>query len=110
MNYKAIRKNRVITIPEEKKEEYISLGYSISDPDGNVIYEHVDAEAELKKAKKQVEDMFEKLKKANESNEKANKKIASLEKKIAALKPDSEAIESCGETPTKRSAKTASKA
>lgn len=40
--YKARKRNRVLRIPTEKVEEYKKMGYTISDLDGNIIYEVKD--------------------------------------------------------------------
>jgi len=44
---KARKKNRVIRIPDEKAEEYKSLGYRITDMDGNTVYEPEDKDATI---------------------------------------------------------------
>lgn len=39
MAYRAIRKNRVLTISEEKAGEYAGMGYTVTDLTGNVVAE-----------------------------------------------------------------------
>ena len=36
---KAMKGKRVIRIPTDKKDSYIALGYSITDMEGNMIYD-----------------------------------------------------------------------
>lgn len=87
---KAKKANRTIKIPEEKKSEYIALGYSITDMDGNMIHEHVDDSELLKKVQKENATLKEKLEEAEKYAEEADKKIADLEAQVAA-KAESEA-------------------
>lgn len=54
---KARKGNRVIKIPDEKKKEYIALGYTITDMKGNVIHEHVEPTEKLKQLEKENEDL-----------------------------------------------------
>lgn len=58
----AEKMNRVLQIPDEKKEEYIRMGYSISTMDGKIVYEHMNQEQKLKFT----ESENEKLKAENE--------------------------------------------
>lgn len=51
---KAKKGNRVVRIPDEKIEEYKKLGYTITDMDGNMVYEHVDPAQKLKAAEEKV--------------------------------------------------------
>ena len=46
---KARKKNRVIRIPDEKADEYMSLGYRITDMDGNIVREPEDKDATIAK-------------------------------------------------------------
>lgn len=39
MAYKAIRKNRVLTIAEEKADEYAGMGYTVTDAAGTIVAE-----------------------------------------------------------------------
>ena len=45
---KARKANRVIRIPDEKKDVYIKLGYTITDMDDNIVHEHVEPTQRLK--------------------------------------------------------------
>ena len=45
---KARKANRVVRIPDEKKEVYIKLGYTITDMDDNIVHEHVEPTQRLK--------------------------------------------------------------
>lgn len=71
----AERKNRVLRIPDEKKEEYIRLGYSISTADGQMVYQHMNQEQKLAFA----ESENEKLK---AENEKLKAEIAEAQKYV----------------------------
>ena len=42
---RARKKNRVVRIPDEKAKEYEKLGYTITDEDGNTVYEPEDKDA-----------------------------------------------------------------
>lgn len=60
----AEKKNRMLQIPDEKKDEYIRMGYSISTMDGKVVYQHMNQEqklefieAENEKLKAEVEEL-----------------------------------------------------
>lgn len=52
--FKAAKKNRVLQIPNEKRDEYESLGYTIRDEKGKVLYEPEDKDAENKALKSQI--------------------------------------------------------
>lgn len=43
---KAMKGKRVIRIPTDKKDSYIALGYSITDMEGNVIYDSKSSKKE----------------------------------------------------------------
>ena len=45
---KARKANRVVRIPDEKKDVYIKLGYTITDMDDNIVHEHVEPTQRLK--------------------------------------------------------------
>lgn len=119
---KARKANRVVKIPENKKDVYISLGYTITDMDGNVIHEHVEASQKLQEAEKEIEDLKAQLIKASETVEKFDKKNGKLEKENAEYKKEIESLKaqlaSTGATDqaeapapeTKKTTKSASKA
>lgn len=44
---RAMKRNRSILIPEEKKAEYEALGYRIVDMEGNPLYNPPDIEKEM---------------------------------------------------------------
>lgn len=44
---KARKKNRIVRIPEEKADEYKKLGYTLTDEDGNVVYQPEDKDATI---------------------------------------------------------------
>ena len=51
---KAKKGNRVVRIPDEKMGEYKALGYTITEMDGKIIYEHVEPSEKLKAAEKEL--------------------------------------------------------
>ena len=46
---KAQKLNRIIRIPDSQKAQYESLGYKITDMEGNIISAPVDKDAEIKR-------------------------------------------------------------
>lgn len=83
---KARKANRVIRIPDEKKDAYIALGYKITDMNDKVVAEPHNAEKEAETLKTKVTDLETKLKEAAEYAENANKKIEAMEAENAKLK------------------------
>ena len=83
---KARKANRVIRIPDEKKDAYIALGYKITDMNDKVVAEPHNAEKEAETLKAQVTDLETKLKEATEYAENADKKIEAMEAENAKLK------------------------
>ena len=83
---KARKANRVIRIPDEKKDAYIALGYKITDMNDKVVAEPHNAEKEAETLKAQVTDLEAKLKEAAEYAENADKKIEATEAENAKLK------------------------
>lgn len=61
---KARKANRVIRIPDEKKDAYAALGYKITDMNDKVVAEPHNAEKEAETLKAQVTDLETKLKEA----------------------------------------------
>lgn len=61
---KARKANRVIRIPDEKKDAYAALGYKITDMNDKVVAEPHNAEKEAETLKAQVADLEAKLKEA----------------------------------------------
>ncbi len=61
---KARKANRVIRIPDEKKDAYAALGYKITDMNDKVVAEPHNAEKEAETLKAQVTDLEAKLKEA----------------------------------------------
>lgn len=61
---KARKANRVIRIPDEKKDAYAALGYKITDMNDKVVAEPHNAEKEAETLKTQVTDLEAKLKEA----------------------------------------------
>ena len=90
---KARKANRVVKIPDDKKDAYLALGYRITDLDDNPIAEPYDAGKEAKKLKEQVSALEDKLKEAAEYAEHADVKIDVLEEENARLKEQVSALE-----------------
>ena len=44
---KARKRNRVLRIPDEKVEEYKKMGYTITDEEGNTVFEPQDDKAKI---------------------------------------------------------------
>lgn len=85
---KAIRGNRVVKIPERRKNDYIAMGYKILDANGKTIYEPVkkeDLEAKVKELTAQLE-------KAKEDAVESGEKIESLWKENEELKAEIEKL------------------
>ena len=61
---KARKANRVIRIPDEKKDAYAALGYKITYMNDKVVAEPHNAEKEAETLKTQVTDLEAKLKEA----------------------------------------------
>lgn len=79
MSYIAQKANRVLTIAEEKAEEYAKMGYVISDESGETVIEPENLE-------RKVAELKEKLEEAALYAENADKKIDELQKENAELK------------------------
>ena len=79
MSYTAQKANRVLTIAEEKAEEYAKMGYLISNDAGETMIEPENPE-------RKVAELKEKLKEATLYAENADKKIDELQKENAELK------------------------
>ena len=79
MSYIAQKANRVLTIAEEKAEEYAKMGYLISDEAGETMIEPENPE-------RKVAELKEKLEEATLYAENADKRIAELEKENAKLR------------------------
>lgn len=58
---KAKKKNRVVRIPDEKAGEYKKLGYTISDMEGNTVYQPEDKDATIAALKKENQQLKQKL-------------------------------------------------
>lgn len=104
---KARKANRVVRIPDEKKEVYIKLGYTITDMDDNIVHEHVEPTQRLK----DLEVENETLKVENETlkaeNETLKVENAAMKEKKSQNETASEPAEE--KAPAKKSTKTAAK-
>ncbi len=104
---KARKANRVVRIPDEKKEVYIKLGYTITDMDDNIVHEHVEPTQRLK----DLEAENETLKVENETlkaeNETLKVENAAMKEKKSQNETASEPAEE--KAPAKKSTKAAAK-
>lgn len=104
---KARKANRVVRIPDEKKEVYIKLGYTITDMDDNIVHEHVEPTQRLK----DLEVENETLKVENETlkaeNETLKVENAAMKEKKSQNETASEPAEE--KAPAKKSTKAAAK-
>lgn len=122
MSYIVKKANRVLTVPDEKVEEYQGMGYTVMDMSGNVISEPAPVGkeaankiAELKedlaragntlgaanekigKLEAENKDLTEKLEEASKYAENADKKIEELQKENEELKAAIQAQATMGE-------------
>ncbi|MBN2952577.1 MAG: hypothetical protein JTJ23_03030 [Fusicatenibacter saccharivorans] len=104
---KARKANRVVRIPDEKKDVYIKLGYTITDMDDNIVHEHVEPTQRLK----DLEAENETLKVENETlkaeNETLKVENAAMKEKKSQNETASEPAEE--KAPAKKSTKAAAK-
>lgn len=104
---KARKANRVVRIPDEKKDVYIKLGYTITDMDDNIVHEHVEPTQRLK----DLEAENETLKVENETlkaeNETLKAENAAMKEKKSQNETASEPAEE--KAPAKKSTKAAAK-
>lgn len=104
---KARKANRVVRIPDEKKDVYIKLGYTITDMDDNIVHEHVEPTQRLK----DLEVENETLKVENETlkaeNETLKVENAAMKEKKSQNETASEPAEE--KAPAKKSTKAAAK-
>ena len=76
---KARKANRVIRIPDEKKDAYAALGYKITDMNDKVVAKIEATEAENAKLKEQVTDLEAKLKEATAKTKETKQATGSSE-------------------------------
>lgn len=77
--YKAMKKNRVLQIADEKVDEYKQLGYTILNESDEIVFEPENP-------KRKVVELEAKLKEATLYAENADKKIEELQAENAELK------------------------
>ena len=91
---KACNGNRVLRIPDEKKADYIALGYKITDMGGKVIYDPINNSEDVKEMKKAIiekdktiADLNVKIEEAQNCRhnlfEELNQKVTDLEAALA---------------------------
>lgn len=85
---KAIKDNRVVRIPDERKNDYAAMGYKITTMDGKVVHEPVKT-SELKN---QVEKLTGQLKEAEEKATATAEQMEALKKENADLKAQVEKL------------------
>ena len=117
---KAVKGNRVVRIPENKKDAYIAMGYKITTMSGEVVHEPVgqaelkaklvaaeaenaELKAKLVAAEAENAELKAKLEEATLYAENADKKIKKLEKEYAELKAASEKAAKASEAANKAS-------
>lgn len=103
---KAVKGNRVVRIPENKKDAYIAMGYKITTMSGEVVHEPVgqaELKAKLVAAEAENAELKAKLEEATLYAENADKKIEKLEKEYAELRAASEKAAKASEAANKAS-------
>ena len=104
MSYIVQKANRVLTITDEKADEYLKMGYTVKDMSGNVILQpeptgkeavnkiheleakNKELEEELDAAATYVSDADDKINKLQKENAELQKENAELQKENAELK------------------------
>ena len=76
---KARKANRVIRIPDEKKDAYVALGYKVTDMEDHVVAEPHNAEKESESLKAQVSDLEGKLKEAAQNKQETKPAVGGTE-------------------------------
>lgn len=109
---KAKSKNRVVRIPDEKAAEYKKLGYTLTDMNGNVIFEPENPEkevtalkAENATLKERVSELEAKMAEAEQYAQADDEKIEALEAENADLKAKLSELEAKKTTAKKATAK-----
>lgn len=75
---KARKANRVIIVSDDKQDEYLALGYTITDMSGKIIREPRNTKKEIEGLEKEIEELKMKLeesKKEVDELKKANKEL-----------------------------------
>ena len=83
---KAAKKNRVLQIPDEKVEEYMKMGYTIRDLEGNTIWKPENEKEEAEQLRKENGELKAQLEEACEYAETKDKMIGALEEENTKLK------------------------
>lgn len=111
---RAVRKNRVVRIPDEKAETYKKLGYGLTDMNGHVLYEPEDSgkkavtlEAENAELKARIAELAARLEAADECAGADDERIVSLEAENAELKARVAELEAAGKKASGRKAASA---
>lgn len=104
---KARKANRVVRIPDEKKEVYIKLGYTITDMDDNIVHEHVEPTQRLKDLEVENETLKVKNETLKAENETLKVENAAMKEKKSQNETASEPAEE--KAPAKKSTKAAAK-
>lgn len=86
---KAKKANRIVRIPDEKKADYIALGYRITDMDGKVVYDPINNTEDVKELKERLAEqdaeiakLQDELKTLNEALKAKNLESAAYEAKV----------------------------
>ena len=101
---KARKKNRIVRIPDVKADEYKKLGYTITDEDGNTVYQPEDKDATIAALRKENQQLKQKiteleLEKAQANSGKATEQPETPEEpKEAPKQPEEQAAADDGKT------------
>ena len=104
---KARKANRVVRIPDEKKDVYIKLGYTITDMDDNIVHEHVEPTQRLKDLEAENETLKVENEMLKAENETLKVENAAMKEKKSQNETASEPAEE--KAPAKKSTKAAAK-
>lgn len=96
----ATKKNRQLRIPDAKQKEYESLGYTIKNPDGTLVFQPVNAEKELAALKIENAALREELAVLKVATDSASVAVATSEDEAAAVVTNEEAAQVEPETQT----------
>lgn len=80
---KAKKANRVMRIPDEKKDEYIALGYEITTMDGKIVSKPDDPRTTIQELKAKAKEAGEYAEAKDKEIESLKAQVADLEKKLA---------------------------
>lgn len=127
MSYIVQKANRVLTITDEKADEYLKMGYTVKDMSGNVILQpeptgkeavnkiheleakNKELEEELDAATTYVSDADDKINKLQKENAELQKENAELKAAIKAQSTDGAVVQDSPDSGKKTTAKSTNK-